>query len=169
MAKSPSPARRRRQGHHVRPGRGGLRGSAPDVRELLGARRRQPGSRCQPVLSLTSASVSSKDDRRSSKKRGFPSAPSLTASTTSSGVSSPSRALTKSRSASPARGDSSSLRNRRSGSALRATSKAVTPGSGSGRRVMTSSNGPSWPARKAPASSAARWGPPSEGPLARGR
>ena len=85
---------------------------------------------------------SSKEARRSSMKRGSPSAPWLTASTTSSEVPSPRRARARSRSAPRPRGDSSSLRTLRSRSAPRAASKAGTPGSGSGRWVRTSSNGP---------------------------
>ena len=59
-----------------------------------------PWSICQPISSLLRARVSSSDEKRSSMKRGLPSAPRLTASTMSSGVPAPRRELTSWRSAS---------------------------------------------------------------------
>ena len=93
------------------------------------------------VSSLTNAPVSTSDENRSSKNRGFPSIFVRKAPITSLPASSPTIERASSSSASSLRGASSTLRNGQRELASKAVSSAETPGSGSGRLVASSNRG----------------------------
>ena len=93
--------------------------------------------------SLTNAPVSTSDEKRSSKKRGFPSTLARIVPITSLAAPSPTIARTSSSSAPSLRGVNSILRNGHRAEVSRALSSAETPGSGSGRLVASSNRGAS--------------------------